>query len=256
MKILIIGCDGYIGSRLATYLSDGYSVSGIDLKTGHDYRVLPESFFNRHEAIIWVAGHSSVKACDDDPFGAISNNFCGLVDLASRLKGQPLIYASSSSVYSENRGNIYDFTKAAVDEAMRLTYANHYALRFGTVCGYSSMMRFDTMLNAMVHSALTKGIIEMRNPRVRRPLLGIEDLCAAVAAILEDDIPMGPQNLCSMNTTVAEVADMVSTMTGSPIKVLSTTPAYDFTMKPSPWFTPRETLATMINSLVRHHNEL
>ncbi|MDE2020212.1 MAG: SDR family oxidoreductase, partial [Patescibacteria group bacterium] len=206
MNICLIGGCGYIGSRLFQHLSRHHRVSSFDLElrgnpgrirnVRSDYRNL--KYFRQFDAVILLAGHSSVGACERDHYGAMSNNLFGPIELAQKLGRQVFIYASSASVYSSSDGkreNVYDFTKAACDEAMRLIHPSHYALRFGTVCGPSPNMRLDLMLNAMVHGAIIKNSITMQNPDIKRPLLGMDDLCAVVDRCLLREPPYGQQNL-------------------------------------------------------------
>lgn len=264
MNIALLGGCGYIGSRLFQHLSRNHRVSSFDLElrgnpgrirnVRSDYRNLRD--FRNFDAVILLAGHSSVGACERDQYGALANNLLGPIELAQKLDRQIFIYASSASVYSSSdgkRANVYDFTKAACDEAMRLVRPNHYALRFGTVCGPSPNVRLDLMLNSMVHSAMTQNGLVMQNPTIRRPLLGLDDLCAAVDKCLSDEVPYGPQNLCSVNVTVGEVADAVSANLDVSIKTLPSTEAYNFTMEPASWFKPQETLSSMIEKMAQQY---
>lgn len=265
MNIALLGGCGYIGSKLYDHLSLKHRVSSFDLElrgnpgrirnVRKDYRNLLD--FRDFNAVLLLAGHSSVAACEKDIYGAMANNLMGPIELAPRLRGQLFIYASSASVYaskSGQRANAYDFTKAACDEAMTFVHPNHYALRFGTVCGWSPNVRMDLMLNAMVHDAMMNGCVRMRNPTIRRPLLGLQDLCKAIDMILGGSVPPGVQNLCSINTTVGQVADAVSERLGVSIQTLKESPAYDFNMTPSPWFAEiaTETASSMIDELSRH----
>jgi len=260
MRICIIGGCGYVGSRLYRHLEKSHIVVSYDLELRgnpggrrnirKDYRNLND--FRNFDAVILLAGHSSVSACVSDPFGAISNNLFGPIELAQKLDRQIFIYASSASVYSSSdgkRANVYDFTKAACDEAMHLVHPRYYALRFGTVCGPSPNIRLDLMLNGMVNDAMTKGIVTVRNPNIRRPLLGLSDLCSAVDKCLRAEPSVGPHNLCSVNVTVGEVADAVSERLNVSIKTLPDTEAYNFSMQPETWVGPKETLASMIDEL-------
>jgi nucleoside-diphosphate-sugar epimerase len=154
--------------------------------------------------------------------------------------------------------NMYDFTKYACDAVSQLLYKNFYALRFGTVNGPSENIRLDLIINRMVWSGLTKGKVQMSNPQIRRPILGISDLCRSVDAIVRGpDVP-GIYNLASFNTTVAEVAHAVSAALDCEIEHLPDSPSYDFSMHTNKLsdvykIKPQDTLESIIQELIDFH---
>jgi len=188
----VIGGHGYIGSTLK----------------------LPHS-----NATVLLAGHSSVKMCENDPDGAWVNNvdFFRFV-LANSDK---LIYASSASVYDgvknpsedTNEFNLkgwYDLTKRTIDNLALLSDKETYGLRFATVNGWSPNLRIDVMLNKMVYDAKTSGKITVTNPQLVRPILGINDLGRAIKAIVGDDSDKrGIYNLASFSASVLDMAKAV-----------------------------------------------
>lgn len=279
-RILVIGGCGYIGSALYRHLqAKGYDVVSVDLEIrGNplgranwylDYRNITADQFAKFDTIIWLAGHSSVPQSVSDPVGAFSNNLTGLVELATKLSGQKLIYASSSSVYDgqfeaaetvkpRQARNVYDYTKWAADEAMRLLYKNYYALRFGTVCGASPNTRDDLMINAMVKNAIERGKVEIRNQTVRRPILGIRDLCRAVERLAVIPVQPGVYNLASFNSAVEPIAEIVSSLCRVPYLTGKDTECYNFSVscdkiKSALSFKPSETIETITMSLLQHY---
>lgn len=264
MRLLIIGGCGYIGSALYNWLSAaGHAVSSIDLEwrgnsgrirnVRRDYRDLHAYSFDRCDAVIWVAGHSTVSRCEKEPLAAFDNNVSGLLQLAAKLKGQKLIYASSGSVYgaairAEFR-NMYDMSKFTADNAMPFVYPNYYALRFGTVCGPSPNMRFDTMLNGMTRDAIEKRAIQVWNAAAHRPLLGISDLCRIVTQIATTDQKPGIYNLASVETTIGDLAAEISCFTGAVIATVPVSGGYDFTMDAFD-FEYRETIQSMVTDII------
>lgn len=144
----VIGKQGYIGSAL--HLPD-----------------LPGTLL--------VAGHSSVKMCENDPDGAWTNNVEFFRDVLRNCE-KPLIYASSGSVYEgtgredqllKPRG-VYDLTKITIDNIAEQSGEWVYGLRLATVCGWSPNLRVDVMLNKMVFDAKTQGEITVQNPDLPR----------------------------------------------------------------------------------------
>ena len=275
MKVLIIGGDGYIGSRLAEELDGlGREVAVCDISP-HEFNTdtvkhvyiraknlikpLPDIVeravdFKNYDTIIYLAGHSSVPMCNNDPDGAMKNN----VDefraiLESLADHQFMIYASTSSIYSQMRqwsatdprgfeldgfhpGGIYD-TSMYIRELMARLHnetvaPNTLGLRFGTVCGWSPNWRTDIMINKMFMSAKENGELHIQNPTVESPILSIEHLCEAVEMILwnhEYDIDHARQlrwgehpgviNLASFNTTVLDIGTTVSNILNVPLRI-------------------------------------
>lgn len=282
MDVLLIGGTGYIGSALYRHLTDvGMEVETVDLElrgnrvNGHNHRVdfqhLTASFLARYPTIILLAGHSNVQQAVRDPYGAFDNNLVSFKNLLSKLSGQRLVYASSSSIYTGVGGqivdenwqtfhfmNMYDFSKYACDAVSKLLYENFYSLRFGTVNGPSENIRLDLMMNRMVWSALTRGKVQMANPEVRRPILGIGDLCRYVHTIATGGDHPGIYNLASFNTTVQDVANAVAKAVGCEIEHLPPSPTYDFSMEIAKLrevygLVPQQTIDSIIQDLIKFH---
>lgn len=276
MRILLIGGCGYVGSALFRHFeTQGHDVVSIDLEwRGNpggiknrkvDYRMLLPSFVLDVDAAVWIAGHSTVAACIADPTEAFANNAAGLIQFAQLLGGKPLIYASSGSVYdSEGTGrfrNMYDLSKFAADEAMKLCRQNFYALRFGTVCGVSPNPRWDLMLNGMVRSAVQRRAIDVWNQRARRPLLGLRDLCRAVETIVANGGEPGIYDLATCETTIGALASKVAAMCGATITEKQGPAGYDFTMGRDKFvhafgFEFAESVESMVLDVKRHLEEM
>ena len=293
-KILLLGALGYIGSRLDQVLTDaGYDVKGQDICwfhtsdtiwSKHDYDQLTREDLEQFDVVIVLAGHSSVPSCNGDLYSPWLNNVTNFVNLLDKLDDQLVIYASSASVYGNSEPgethketnktfvpvNNYDVTKYALDQQALL--ANHngkniIGLRFGTVNGWSPLLRADVMINSMHNSTKEDGgQIQVTNKQISRAILGIEDLCKAMIRCIEQPKP-GIYNLASFNSTVGEIAWAVSTEIGCEIKDNGKTmQAYDFAIDTTLFeqtydFTFNETPATIVKSLcekeepiVQHRN--
>lgn len=282
MNILIIGGTGYIGSALYRHLTNaGVSVDTVDQElrgnrvNGRNFQVnfehLTASFLAAYPTIVLLAGHSNVQQSVRDPYGAFDNNLVSFKTLLSKLTNQRLIYASSSSIYTGVGGqivdenwqtfnfmNMYDFSKYACDAVSRLLYQNFYALRFGTVNGPSENLRLDLMINRMVWSGLTRGKVQMANPQIRRPILGIKDLCRTVEAMIGGGDNPGIYNVASFNTTVQQVAEAVAAAIGCDIEHMPPSSSYDFSMEINKvskvyGIQPQETLDSIIQDLIVFH---
>lgn len=280
-KILVIGGNGYVGSRLRQVLAQDYTVDSVDCcwynhdenSRRTDYHNLTQDELNTYDSVVLLAGHSSVASC----VGAIQspwlNNVTNFSDLANKLswKNIPLIYASSASVYGNSAPgqlfaehntqfipvNNYDITKYTLDLEAKVAIARGQmimGLRFGTVNGWAPNLRADVMINAMYDAANMHGAITVTNKHIRRALLGIEDLCRGIAHCIERP-QAGIYNMASFNATVDDIATAVARELAVPVEDRGVTAnAYDFALDTTLFretfgFTFTETPSTIVNSL-------
>ncbi len=241
-KILLIGGNGYIGSRLQEVLNvdviDTNWFGDGDLHWSGDYKDLTSKYYESYDTIILLAGHSSVKMSEGNLNSCFNNNVRNFIDLIEKLDKQKLIYASSSSVYGSVGGktvnekyygfepyNQYDISKHTADLYAQKSDVEYYGLRFGTVNGYSPVLRTDVMINAMVNSALQNGEIKLFIKDTMRPILGLNDLCGAVETIIDHDKDeRGLYNLASFNKTAEQIAYEVGSVMNVPVIEYETDP--------------------------------
>jgi nucleoside-diphosphate-sugar epimerase len=279
--VLVLGGNGYIGSRLRQVLNDDYCVSSVDAgwfdndqgSLITDYHNLTADDLKVYDAVVVLAGHSSVKSCIGDVKSPWVNNVTNFTELLEKLpKSTTVVYASSASVYGNSLPgkqhkedvhnfmpvNHYDLTKYTLDlhaQPLIKEGRNIIGLRFGTVCGWSPNIRVDVMINAMYNSAVATKEIVVTNSHLNRAILGIEDLCRAVMTIIDDPQP-GIYNLASFNTTVSEIAEVVGNKLNVPIVDRgNTSNVYDFALDTTLFettygFTFKETSATIVDSLI------
>jgi nucleoside-diphosphate-sugar epimerase len=150
--LLLTGCYGSLGSRLAHRLIEGgWRVEGIDLSTARRRR-LPRGMKVHHldlagtpnlkacvercDGIIHLAGLSRVGDAYRRPFEAIRANIMSTANLLEAIRMSPrrpwLLFASSLEVKTDARGayeltNMYGLTKAA-SELLSHRYAADYGL--------------------------------------------------------------------------------------------------------------------------------
>ena len=286
-NILVIGGSGYIGSRLRQVLAQTYTVESVDCcwynhdETSRrtDYHKLTANELAKYDAVVLLAGHSSVASC----IGAIQspwlNNITNFTDLVAKLswKDIPLIYASSSSVYGNSQPgqlfteankhfvpvNNYDITKYTLDLEAQVAIGQGHpviGLRFGTVNGWAPTLRTDVMINAMYDAAKSQGKITVTNKHIRRALLGIEDLCRGIAHCIERPVS-GIYNMASFNASVEDIATTVAREVDVPLVDRGNTAnAYDFGLDTSLFqetfgFTFTETPATIVDGLIKKYAE-
>lgn len=203
-NVLITGCAGFIGSTLAELLlSEGFRVTGIDnfdhfysrqAKKSNLQNVIDNELFNFYElnicdglnpirekidVVIHLAAKVGVRPSIADPSGYIENNITGtaqVLEYINRRRIKKLIFASSSSVYGNNRKtpfaesdivdnpiSPYAFTKKAC-ELLTHTYHHLYQLdvinlRLFTV--YGPRQRPDLAIHKFVRSVLNDEPIEI-----------------------------------------------------------------------------------------------
>jgi nucleoside-diphosphate-sugar epimerase len=225
MKILITGTEGYIGTRLAPILIEaGHEVTGLDTgfyRDGslymspksmpvvprtliRDLRRVSSSDLGEYDAIVHLAELSN------DPLGAINPevtykiNHVGSVNLAVAAKAAGIsrfIYASSCSVYGLGSGEFLNETnptnpqtayakcKVMVERDVALMADKNFCVTFlrnATAYGPSPRMRFDIVINDLCALAwTTKRIAMTSDGSPWRPVVHVEDICAAIRCTLE-----------------------------------------------------------------------
>ena len=184
MRILVTGCVGFIGFHLCKELlkKKNIEILGLDninsyystklkklrlnyLKKNRGFKFIKldisnysklETIFkkNKFDIIINLAAQAGVRYSIINPIEYVSSNtlgFSNILDLSKKYKIQKLFYASSSSVYGDQKGfpikenrklfpkNKYSLSKKNNEEIAEI-YSDHYGiktvgLRFFTVYG-------------------------------------------------------------------------------------------------------------------------
>jgi UDP-glucose 4-epimerase len=286
-NILIIGGNGYVGSRLRQVLAQDYLVDSVDCcwynydeqSRRIDYHKLNLEDLSKYATVVLLAGHGSVASCNGDIQGPWLNNVTNFTNLLAKLSwnNTPLIYASSASVYGNSQPgqlftelnrqfipiNNYDITKYTLDLEAQLAITRRQTvmgLRFGTVNGWAPNLRADVMINAMYDTAQSQGKITVTNKHINRALLGIEDLCRGIAQCIEQPTP-GIYNMASFNTSVENIANTVAEQLNVPLVDKGTTAnAYDFGLDTTLFqqtfgFTFTETPVTIVDSLIKKYDQ-
>jgi len=222
MRVLVTGCDGYLGSLLGPdLLRKGYDVTGVDTgfyREGTLYRAggtLPRTMskdireinsddLRDFEAVVHMAELSN------DPLGQLAPkitdeiNRQGSVRLAQAAKGagvKRFVYMSSCSVYGVSNGDYvteespvdpqtaYAVCKIQVERELQELADKGFSptfMRNATAYGASPRMRFDIVLNNLAGLAWTTQEIKMSSDGTPwRPLVHGLDIAGAIAAVLE-----------------------------------------------------------------------
>ena len=222
MRVLITGCDGYLGSLLGPeLLRNGYDVTGVDtgfykegtlfrhgpfapLTLVKDLRQMEPADFRGMDAVVHMAELSN------DPIGQLSPNITyeinhagsvRLAELARQAGVKRFVYMSSCSVYGvAESGSVdeespvkpqttYAICKTLVERDVKPLANDQFSpvfLRNATAYGASPHMRFDIVLNNLAGLAWTTKEIRMTSDGTPwRPLVHGLDICRAILAVLE-----------------------------------------------------------------------
>ncbi|MBC8226492.1 MAG: SDR family oxidoreductase [Gammaproteobacteria bacterium] len=212
-NILIIGSEGYLGSRLSPYLKKyGYNITGMDtgfFMSGNltepddhifiqkDARAIQANDIEHFDIVIMLAGISN------DPFGHMTAKqiydptreyAIKIAAICKQLKIK-FIYPSSASIYGLGSNKLltekdsvspqtpYSLNKLQVEESLALIADEDFspiALRLGTIYGISPRIRFDVVINMLCGLAITtKKVTLNSNGEAWRPHLHILDACEA-----------------------------------------------------------------------------
>ncbi|HEU5035693.1 MAG TPA: SDR family oxidoreductase [Nocardioides sp.] len=265
-RVLVTGDHGYVGSVLVPLLrAAGHDVTGLDagwydgcdlgpLPTGYrhltgDVRDVTPYHLTGFDAVVHLAGISNDPVGDLDPDATLSVNVDGAVHLAeaARAAGVPrFLLASSCAVYgasgdapaSEDArprpctayGRSLVQAEAGIAALAGRTFSPTF-LRGGTVYGSSPRWRADIVLNDFVGAAVLRGRVELRSDgRAWRPLIHVQDLCAAFLTVL--DTPRATLHGTVLNVgldedthRIEDLALVVSRRLGVPIEAAPGAPA-------------------------------
>ncbi len=222
MRVLVTGHHGYLGAVTTAFLRrGGHELVGLDTFFYEGCDLWPERLDVatlrmdvRDATAADLAGFDAIvhlAALSNDPLGALSPeltleiNCDATIQLAraARAAGvKRFVFASSCSMYGASS------TEVAVDEKAPLAPLTAYAeskvraeaglaeladdsfspvlMRNATAFGASPRLRLDIVLNNLVGSAVTTGEVRILSDGTPwRPLVHVEDIARATAAILE-----------------------------------------------------------------------
>ena len=286
-KVLIIGGCGYVGSAIYDAIpKDKYIVDTLDLEWFGNYNnpqnirldfgVLDEFTLQQYETVIITAANSSVPLCKDI-YDTFDNNIIKFLNIVKEMKrmGQKLIYASSSCVYvdSSTKPRTEDeplmpndgltLSKTILDYTLPLIDIEYYALRFGSVNGWSPNMRTDLMINSMTLSAKKDNCVKVFNAEAHRPIVSTTDLARAVIAVLEcEEDRRGVYNVSSFNMNIGDVGKRVADYMKVPLIDTGKSQTYDFMISSEKFekafnFKFEATVESIVQSILdKPHNKL
>jgi nucleoside-diphosphate-sugar epimerase len=260
-RVLITGHNGYIGSVMAPLLMEaGYEVVGLD--TGYfsqctllpdavrvpavrkDIRNIEQNDLRGFHAVIHLA------ALSNDPIGNLDAdwtreiNLEGSVRLAEYAKAagvERFLFSSSCIMYGMAEANVvteespldprtqYARSKVLAERVISALADDGFSptfLRNGTIYGLSPRMRFDTVFNDLIATAITTGrVVVHSDGKPWRPVIHVQDVARAFITVLEAPIEKvrnqsfntGANELNHQISELAEIA--VRTVPGSKLEI-------------------------------------
>jgi UDP-glucuronate 4-epimerase len=267
-KILITGCAGFIGMHLSKkLLEDGYDILGLDnLNNYYDSKLkkdrleILEPFENfsfekvdisseaditnlfkkyKPDKVVNLAAQAGVRYSIEEPSAYISSNIIGFMNVLeccryNKVKG--LIYASSSSVYGNNKEipfsveaktdkpiSIYAATKKS-NELMAYSYSHLYkvpttGLRFFTV--YGPWGRPDMAFSLFTDKIMNNIKLNLFNyGEMFRDFTYIDDIVEGIVLSLNKNHPCSVFNMGSSNSIkIVDLINLIETKIGKKAKI-------------------------------------
>jgi len=165
-----------------------------------------------------------------------------LLEASARAGAQRFINASSISVYGINHSarvteadainplTEYGQCKAESENIVKAANRPGFAtvsIRWGTVCGWSTRMRFDLCLNTLTAQAVAKQKLMVWGGAQQRPQVHIDDVTECIAGLLAapaDRIGGRVFNFAGQNLTVKQIGETIKKLLGEGV-TLSAGPA-------------------------------
>jgi len=212
-KILVIGSQGYIGSKLMVILkNNNFLCEGIDIgyfkkgKIGKifsdqdrfgDANKISESYIKKFKTVIQLADFSndSINKVNPKKFYGKTKKYTIKIAKICKKFNIKFIYPSSCSVYgigkkaldeksSVNPQTYYSKNKLEIENELLKLSDDRFIpiiLRLATVFGFSPRIRFDVVINMFIGMALsTKKIVLNSDGLAWRPHHYIDDVCKVI----------------------------------------------------------------------------
>lgn len=221
-KLLVVGGAGYIGSTVVyRAIVKGWNVRVVDrLMYGGNSLYKYFAYKNQFELIVrdirdldldeLVRGYDFVvnvaalvgeHICKKYPKEAVEINediTIALAKACGRNNVKRYIFASTCSNYGKTKEfvnedskvsalSLYSSTKINVEEFLMEKYDGPCAvLRFATIYGLASRVRFDLLIHEFIRDAWVDKRVEIYGPDGWRPFCHVDDAARAVIAVCED----------------------------------------------------------------------
>ena len=247
-KILIIGSQGYLGSRLTDYLqSHGYHCVGSDIgffqygvlyypmnvpTLNIEAKNITENDLKAFDVVILLAGVSN------DPLDNLNaelvydptREYALRIAMMCKKLSIRFLFPSSCSVYGIAYGMMdedgetapqtpYSLNKLQIEQDLSDLADESFspiALRLATVFGISPRIRFDLVINMLCGMAVAqKQVILNSDGQAWRPHLHIEDACQAIKCCIDWDYRDGKLMVLNVgrndnNFKILDIAEIIA----------------------------------------------
>jgi len=262
-RVLITGHTGYIGSVMVPYfLRSGLEVVGLDTGYFDECTLVPEqTMVPTIRKDIRDLVPADLKGCDaivhlaalsNDPIGNLVAGWTEeincrasirLAELAKDAGIRRYLFSSSCIMYGMSTASVvteespldpkteYARSKVVAEQGIAKLADDKFSpsfLRNGTIYGISPRMRFDTVLNDLVGTAVTTKQVKLfSDGKPWRPVIHVQDVARAFLTVLE--APIADVHNQAFNTganhlnhQVIELAEIVTrTVPGCTLEVLA-----------------------------------
>lgn len=247
-KILIIGSQGYLGSRLTDYLiSHRYDCVGTDIGF-FQYGVLyypmnvptwnieakniTKAILKDFDVVILLAGISNdpLENLDAERMYNPTREYAMRIAQICKSLSIRFIFPSSCSVYGIADGLVdedgetspqtpYSLNKLQIEQDLSDLADESFspiALRLATVFGISPRMRFDLVINMLCGMAVTeKQVILNSDGQSWRPHLHIDDVCLAIKSCIDWNYNDGKLMILNVgrndnNWKIIDIAELIA----------------------------------------------
>jgi len=254
MQILVTGGAGYLGSTLCrSLLSKGHHVRVLDnlwygkesiesLMKNEKFELIKDDMRNLItsvkalmdiDGVIHLASIVGMPASSIEPRTSEEINYLATKNIAElcTLHDIPTyIFASTCSVYG-SQPDSFITEKSKVDPLDFYAKHKYYSerainwlnraptiLRFGTLFGESSRMRFDLVINLFIAQAILEHKITVFGGNQFRPFLHVKDAAASLVFAIDNNLT-GTYNVISENMTILDAAKRISALSGCEVNI-------------------------------------
>lgn len=235
MRILVTGCNGYIGSHVVERLKhEGHHLTGWDIDyhgESNDVSKFLDVFApldvtdyeinGEFDAVVHLAGLSTVPESIRYPFGYYRTNILGTENIVNRVQTDHILFASTSSAWE--MASPYARSKVAAEDVIRQFSKNYTIFRFFNVSGTnghfcqlgeaSHLIRVaaEVVAGHRSHLDIYGNDYDTQDGTCIRDYVHVMDLADAIAESINRG-PAGTDYECIGSNTGYSVLDVVSVM--------------------------------------------
>lgn len=244
MKVLVTGCNGYIGSHVCEVLKKhGHHITGWDIDIhgeANDVSVYLDEFDwvdvnsaavmgAEFDAVVHLAGLAAVEQSTRQPWEFYYTNIVGTKNIVDNVKSDHILFASTSSAWE--MASPYARSKVAAEDVIRQQTDNYTIFRFFNVSGTNGrfkqlgaathLIRIAAEVAAGKRDAITVfgTDYDTRDGTCIRDYVHVSDLACAIAEAVERGPTRTPYECLGSNQgySVLDVLDTMRAVSGHPV---------------------------------------